>query len=115
MLINPSYPIGGRNVGIPLGIASIAAELEKNGYEGQVTLVDGCYLSKRYGLEQSFDRIEKEIELKKPFVVGCSLHYGTFDETEIISLYALNAGSHVMLGGMLRLRITSQLQKTFTD
>ncbi len=97
MLISPPVYMERRPVSQPLGVASIASELRHAGYD-DITVVDGCYLFKKYGRE-SFQRIEEEIKSKRPFVVGCGLYDQSNLETEIICAYALKNGSHVIIGG----------------
>jgi radical SAM superfamily enzyme YgiQ (UPF0313 family) len=99
MLINPNSNLKGRGIIQPLGIASIAAELEENGYHDQVSLVDGCYLAKKYGYGLSCYKISKEIEKEKPSIVGCSFYHSTVYETIGICLDALKVGADVIVGG----------------
>lgn len=99
MLVSPGYDLERRGIIQPLGIASVAGELEKEGYKDCVTIVDGCYLVKKYGYKMGLKKIEKEIREKRPFIVGCSFYRDTVDEVTDICAYAMKKGSHVILGG----------------
>lgn len=98
MLISPPVYTERRPVSQPLGVASIASELRQGGYD-DITVVDGFYLLKKYGIKKGFQRIEEEIKSKRPFVVGCSLYDQSNFETGVICSYAFQAGSHVIIGG----------------
>ena len=98
MLVSPNVDIEERKAVMPLGIASLAGELRDHGYN-DITLIDGCYLVKKHGYVESFGEIEDEIKARKPFVVGCSHYSITGLQTSQILTYALEQGSHVILGG----------------
>lgn len=99
MLISPNSFLGERGIIQPLGIASIAAELENNGYYGKVTLLDGSYLSKKYGYKESFEIIDEKIKQDRPYIVGCTYHDGTKYGTASACCASLSIGSHLVLGG----------------
>ncbi len=97
MLINP--PVGlDRRIVQPLGIASIAGVLRVAGYSN-VSIIDVCYLSNEYGYRSSLQRIEDEIEKKRPFIVGCTFNNSNSVEIERICKSAFRSGSNVILGG----------------
>ena len=85
MLINPPIHLD-RQIVQPLGIASIASQLRKTGYSN-ISIVDGCYLAKKYGYERSFHKIKEEIEKNRPFIVGCTFNNSTLPkQKEYVSM-----------------------------
>jgi radical SAM superfamily enzyme YgiQ (UPF0313 family) len=64
----------------PLGLASIAAYLENNGYADKIEIIDGSYLRGKFGVRRSVSKIIEKINNEKPHIVGISLFRHVFGQ-----------------------------------
>lgn len=100
-LIIPPYPSEMRDVAPPLGIASIASYLEKNGYIDKVEIIDGGLLEKNHGYDKSLKIIKEKIKKEKPIIVGCSVLYTNEKEAYEIIKVANDVGSYSIVGNYM--------------
>jgi radical SAM superfamily enzyme YgiQ (UPF0313 family) len=100
-LINPPYPSEMRDAAPPLGIASIASYLEKNGYKNKIEIIDGFLLEKKHGYDKSLKIIKEKIKKERPLILGCSVLYTNEKEAYEIIKVANEVGSYSIVGNYM--------------
>lgn len=83
----------------PLGIASIAAYLEENGYSDQVELIDGYLLCQRGGVKPAIEKIVDKIKKDRPSIVGYSTNLSNFYVVENFLKSTARLGVKTIVGG----------------
>jgi hypothetical protein len=100
VLVNPPWEYAGRTSWPPLGLALIGGELESNGYEGLVSIIDGCNYVRKYGQGgKTFERIREDIGKSGPKIIGCTVNHNTTYPSIGICDYAMSSDSNIVLGG----------------